>query len=137
MKSAKSAFFLLFLGCLVSQLSLSQVSIKGVVRSAKAKGIYGASISIKDSYDGATSDSSGRFSFTTLAMGEQTLLVTVVGFKPYEQKIKLEAPINLTIELKEEVTELEAVTLSAGTFEASDRKRASAVLDRYCDHGKC
>lgn len=129
MKSAKSAFFLLFLGCLVSQLSLSQVSIKGVVRSAKAKGIYGASISIKDSYDGATSDSSGRFSFTTLAMGEQTLLVTVVGFKPYEQKIKLEAPINLTIELKEEVTELEAVTLSAGTFEASDRKRASAVLD--------
>ena len=129
MRPANSIFFLFSLGCLVSQFAVAQVTIKGVVKNTRAKGIYAASISIKDSYDGATSDSSGRFSFTTTEKAEQTLLVTAIGFKPYEQKIKLDAAINLTIELKEEITELEAVTLSAGTFEASDRKRASVVLD--------
>ncbi|WP_276503160.1 TonB-dependent receptor [Terrimonas pollutisoli] len=129
MKSVNSAFFLLLLGCLMSQSTLAQITIQGTVKNTKAKGVYAASISIKDSYDGATSDSSGRFSFITFENGEQTVLVTAVGFKPYEQKIKLNADLNLTIELKEEITELEAVTLSAGTFEASDRKRASAVLD--------
>ncbi len=113
----------------MSQSTLAQITIQGTVKNTKAKGVYAASISIKDSYDGATSDSSGRFSFITFENGEQTVLVTAVGFKPYEQKIKLNADLNLTIELKEEITELEAVTLSAGTFEASDRKRASAVLD--------
>ena len=33
------------------------------------------------------------------------------------------------LHLKEEISELTAVVLSAGTFEASDRKRAAAVLD--------
>jgi hypothetical protein len=36
---------------------------------------------------------------------------------------------SIVIVLKDEITELEAVTISAGTFEASDRKRATAVLD--------
>ncbi|MFC0774105.1 TonB-dependent receptor [Terrimonas alba] len=129
MKPANSVYFLLLFGCLMSQFALAQITIKGTVKNTKAKGVHAASISIKDSYDGATSDSAGRFSFITLEKGEQILVVTVVGFKPHEQKIKLNADLNLTIELKEEITELEAVTLSAGTFEASDRKRASAVLD--------
>src|SRR5690606_3493480 len=38
-------------------------------------------------------------------------------------------PIELDIQLKEEITELTAVMVTAGTFEASDRKRSSAVLD--------
>ena len=33
------------------------------------------------------------------------------------------------IQLKEEISELTAVVISAGSFEASDRKRATAVLD--------
>lgn len=130
MKPADFTIFLLLMsGLLMNQLALGQVTVKGIVKNIKAKSIYGASISIKDSYDGATSDSSGRFSFTTSEKGEQIVLVTAVGFKPYEQKLKLDASADLIIELKEEITELEAVTLSAGTFEASDRKRASVVLD--------
>src|SRR5690606_16818834 len=122
----------LCIALLVTIVSLlyAQMTIKGVVKTSRSKPIPGVSISLKDSYDGATSDSSGRFSFTTTEKGEMTLVATAIGFKMHEQPVKLEANIDsLVIVLKEEVTELEAVTLSAGTFEASDRKRAAAVLD--------
>ena len=122
----------LLIALLVTTVSplYAQVTIKGIVKTSRSKPIPGVSISLKDSYDGATSDSSGRFSFTTTEKGEMTLVATAIGFKMHEQPVKLEANIDsLVIVLKEEVTELEAVTLSAGTFEASDRKRAAAVLD--------
>jgi vitamin B12 transporter len=108
----------------------AQVVIKGTVKDSKANPIAGASISIKDSYDGATSDSSGRYSFKTFEKGTQLLLISFIGYKSFEQQIKVEnGPIIIDAVLKQEVTELTAVVLSAGTFEASDRKRAAAVLD--------
>ncbi|MDP4263994.1 MAG: TonB-dependent receptor [Bacteroidota bacterium] len=107
----------------------AQVTISGRVTDKK-KPVAGASVSLKDTYDGATTDSSGRFSFKTMEKGEFTLLVTYVNYKPYEQKITVDKnPVDIDIILKEEITELSAVTVSAGTFEASDRKRSTAVLD--------
>ena len=129
MKWFKTGFFLLLLTFCLQQ-GFSQVAIKGVVKNNRSKPLYGVNISLKDTYDGATTDSSGNFSFTTIEKGQQVLIASSVGHKPYEQIIKLEGEaISVTITLKEEITELEAVTISAGTFEASDRKRASAVLD--------
>ena len=112
------------------QAVTAQVTIKGVVKDNKNNPVAGASIAIKDSYDGATSDSLGRYSFKTFEKGTQLLIVSNIGFKSFEQQLKLESGV-LTIDavLKQEVTELTAVVLSAGTFEASDRKRAAAVLD--------
>lgn len=107
-----------------------QTVIKGTVKDNKNNPIAGASIAIKDSYDGATSDSSGKFSFKSFEKGDQIVIVTYVGYKTYEQQVKMEAsPVIVDAVLKQEVTELTAVVLSAGTFEASDRKRAAAVLD--------
>src|SRR5262245_18101254 len=108
----------------------AQVIIKGVVRDNRSKPLHGVNIALKDSYDGATSDSSGRFSFTTTEKGQQLLTATSIGYKSFEQPIKIEGnAITVDISLKEEITELKAVVLTAGTFEASDRKRAVAVLD--------
>ncbi|HYH16468.1 MAG TPA: TonB-dependent receptor, partial [Flavisolibacter sp.] len=88
----------------------------------------GASISIKDSYDGATSDSAGRFVFKTTDKGDQILIVSAIGYKTYEQKITLsEKEQQVNISLKEEITELKAVVISAGAFEASDRKKATVL----------
>jgi vitamin B12 transporter len=115
---------------LISEKTFGQTLIKGTVKDGKGKPVAGASIAIKDSYDGATSDSSGNFSFKSFEKGEQLLTITNIGYKPFEQTIKLEnTPITIDVVLKQEVTELTAVVLSAGTFEASDRKRAAAVLD--------
>ena len=50
----------------------------------------GVSITLKDTYDGATTDSSGFFSFKTSEKGEQLLTTSSIGYKPFEQKIKIE-----------------------------------------------
>jgi hypothetical protein len=118
----------LFIG--ITNLISAQTTITGKVTDKKNP-LVAVSITIKDTYDGATSDSSGKYSFKTSEKGEFLLTATSVGYRPFEQKITLNGQSTLTIDivLKEEVTELSAVVISAGTFEASDRKRAAAVLN--------
>jgi len=107
---------------------MGQIKISGRVTINKNKPLAGVSISIKDSYDGATTDSLGNYSFTASEKGAQILTATSSGYKPYEEKINIDgAPVILNIELKEAITELKAVVISAGTFEASDAKRATAL----------
>jgi hypothetical protein len=111
-----------------AEITNAQVTISGTVADKKHP-LPGVSITLKDTYDGATSDSSGKFSFKTTEKGEFDIVVTAVGYKLFEQKVNIvTTPVVLEILLKEEFTELEAVVLSAGTFEASDKKRAAAVL---------
>ncbi len=124
----KTLFFVFFIGSANSLFS--QTTISGKVTDKKHP-LIAVSITLKDTYDGATSDSSGKYSFKTSEKGEFLLTASSVGYKPFEQKIKLDGTgtLNIDIILKEEVTELSAVVISAGTFEASDRKRAAAVLN--------
>src|SRR5258705_9736311 len=124
----KTLFFALLIG--ITNLLSAQTTVSGKVTDKKNP-LIGVSITLKDSYDGATSDSSGKYSFKTSKKGEFLLIATSVGYKPFEQKIVLEGKGSMTIDivLKEEITELSAVVISAGIFEASDRKRAAAVLN--------
>jgi len=86
-------------------------TIKGVVKDNKQNPVPGASISIKDSYDGGTSDTAGKYSFKSTEKGEQTLVITSIGFKPFEQKIKLEGGvITINVQMKEEISELIVIT---------------------------
>ena len=106
----------------------AQVKISGKVTDHRNKALPQVSISIEGSYDGTTSDSLGNYSFSTVEKGEHNLKVSSSGYKPFEQKILLDsAPIILNISLKEEITELKAVMISAGSFEASDQKRSTAL----------
>ncbi len=71
---------------LFSSLKLNaQVIISGKVTDNKNKGIPGTSITVKNSYDGATSDSAGNYSFSTDVRGDQTLEISATGYKPFEQ----------------------------------------------------
>src|SRR5215510_15050977 len=121
---AKTLFLPLFIG--ISTLLSAQTTISGKVTDKKNP-LPLVSIVLKDTYDGATSDSSGKYSFRTTEKGEFILTATSVGYKPFEQKIRLDGKGSMMIDivLKEEITELSAVVISAGTFEASDRKRAA------------
>src|SRR3954462_12648516 len=99
-------------------VSFSQTVISGAVKSTKNKPISGISITLKDTYDGATTDSSGNFSFKTTEKGQKVLIVTGIGFKTYEENVNLDGTaINSTITLKEEINELKAVIITAGSFE--------------------
>ena len=107
----------------------SQVIIQGKVKDNKGKPIAGASISIKDTYDGGVSDSSGNYKFTTTEKGDVIFIATNIGYKSYEQKIIIGTePIVIDVTLKEELSELKAVTVISGSFAAGDTKRAATVL---------
>ncbi len=119
---------IIFYFVLISSNAIGQVKISGQITGNKKNPLQGISVSIVDSYDGATTDSAGNYSFTTTEKGEQTLKASASGYKPFEEKINITStPILLNIELKETITELKAVVISAGTFEASDAKRATAL----------
>ena len=108
---------------------IAQITISGKV-SDKKNPLPGVSITLKDTYDGAITDSLGRFSFKTSEKGELTLVVSSIGYKPFEQKITIEKTnLNFVFVLKEEITEMNAVVVTAGSFEASDKKRAGVVLN--------
>lgn len=102
----------------------AQTKISGNVTDEKGEPIPGANVSIKDTYDGASTDGNGVFQFSTSETGAQVVIVTFVGYKTFEQKLLLQGDaINLTISLKEMINELEAVTITAGAFTASDESR--------------
>ncbi len=120
---------LIFFSMFISLVGIAQVKITGTVKDTRGRSITGASVVLKDSYDGSVSDSLGRFSFKTFEKGNQTIIAKNVGYKTVETSIIIATvDIATNFNLKEEVTELKAVTVTAGSFEASDRKKASTVL---------
>jgi hypothetical protein len=107
--------------------AIAQTVVFGIVKDNK-QSVNGATIAIKDSYDGAVTDSTGKFRFRTTEKGEQILVVSAIGYKTFEQKINLNEIVqDLTITLKEEINEMRAVVITAGAFEASDKKRATVL----------
>ncbi|MBC7650138.1 MAG: TonB-dependent receptor [Deinococcales bacterium] len=115
---------------LLSTITASaQIKLTGFVKDTKGKIVTGASVLVKDSYDGGITDSLGRYSFKTFETGQQTIVAKTVGYKTVETPVTIATEnISTNFNLKEEVTELKAVTVTAGSFEASDRKKASTVL---------
>lgn len=110
--------------CLAAQSTV----LSGTVVDSRKRPITGASVSIKDSYDGATTDSIGKFRFVTTEAGTQTLLVSFMGFKSWEQVVALGSnPLVFEVQLKEEPNELTAVVITAGSFEASDQKKTTVL----------
>lgn len=115
------------LGFFLLQASFAQ-TITGTVHDTKNHPIPGVSIALKDSYDGATTDSAGAFSFTTAEKGAQVITATAIGYKLFQNPISITGGTQaLKIVLKEEITELKAVVISAGAFEASDRKKSTVL----------
>lgn len=113
---------------LLSLSSQAQVKVAGKITDGKGKPVGGVSITLRDTYDGATTDSLGNFSFTTTEKGKKVLEASIIGFKPFEQEIELGSSlITLNINLKELVTELKAVVISAGAFVASDKNKGAVL----------
>ncbi len=102
----------------------SQTMISGKVTN-KDGSIPGASIYLQGTYDGASTNDKGEFSFRTSKKGKVTLLAESMGHKPFAKEIELSgAPVTMDISLEEVFNKLQAVTITAGSFEAGDKKQA-------------
>jgi vitamin B12 transporter len=123
-----SKWMVILFALLAATESSAQTEVSGRVLSNRKKQLSGVNITLKDSYDGATTDSLGNFRFTTREKGNMVLQAELVGYKLYQQSFSFNGqPLNVEIILKEAVDEMTAVVITAGTFEASDKKKATVL----------
>jgi outer membrane cobalamin receptor len=108
-------------------IGMAQQDIAGKITDPKGKPVAGANVFIDGTYDGATTDAEGSFSFQTTATGEQQLKVTALTFDAYSESITVESYTAHTIKMRESVNALDAVVISAGTFESGDKARVSVL----------
>ncbi len=107
--------------------AMAQNTVSGKITDPKGKPVPGANIFIEGTYDGASSDENGDFSFTTDTTGNQMLVISVLTFDTQKLLIDVANYKGQTIKMRESVNSLDAVIVTAGTFEAGDKARVSVL----------
>ena len=118
---------ILLLLALISGLSLqAQIQISGTITEKSGEPLLGVNVYLKGTYDGATTDIDGKFSFNTSETDSLTLIASFIGF--HEASLPIEAKgQELNITLREEVSVLNAVVITAGAFNASDESKREVL----------
>jgi outer membrane cobalamin receptor len=117
-----TVFLLLFSGFINAQTAIS-----GRVIDNKNQPIIGANVYLDGTYDGATTIEDGKFIFITEETGTKTLIISFLSFETKMLVDDVSKLSNLEIKLREDVESLDAVILSAGTFEANDNSKVSVL----------
>ncbi|GAA3923130.1 TonB-dependent receptor [Hymenobacter algoricola] len=106
-------------------------TLSGTVRDAAGRALPGVNVFLKSTFDGASTDSLGRFRFRTRATGTLPLVVTTLGYLPQEQSVVLDGTAKtLAFVLKEVRNQLGDVVITSGTFEAGDTRRSTVFSAR-------
>lgn len=89
-----------------------------------------ATIMVKGTTIGATSDETGHFQLVHLPAKELTVVVSVVGYKPEEKTVVLTKglTVELKFELEEDVLGLEEIVVSADRY-AQKRTEAAVIVN--------
>jgi len=103
----------------------AQVTVSGKVTDRKGEALPGVNVYLKGTYDGASTGQNGSYSFKTAAQGPQTLVASFIGYKTFESQVDInQQDISMDFVLRESSNALDAVVISAGSFEASDEKKS-------------
>lgn len=118
--------------CILSLASVvvlsAQTTISGTVTDTEGDPVPFANVYIEDIYDGTSTDEAGKFSFNTDETGNVTLVVSCLGFEPHSRELDLTGEVtDLGITLASGATRLNEVVIAAGTFEASDERKATIL----------
>lgn len=114
----------------LAQMATAQTVLNGSVRDKSGEPLTGANVFLKNTYDGVSTDTAGKFSFKTFETGNQTLVVTFIGFDTISRSLILGGgnfSQNFDIMLKENAASLGEVVISAGTFEAGSDKKLTVL----------
>ena len=122
MKQIVFLFFAFF------QLSISaQATISGKVTDQKGEPIFGANVYLKGTYDGASTDEKGNFFFNSSSEGIQTLVISFISFEEKSITKDVSEFKNIIVKIREDVNTLDTVIINAGTFEAGDNAKVTAL----------
>ena len=110
---------------LITSISFSQTKISGTVTDINGGTLQSANVYLKNTYDGASTNTEGKYSFTTEETGIQILVVSFIGYQTKETKLNIEGKeLTADVVLEETASSTNTVVISAGTFEASDENKS-------------
>ena len=119
-------FLLLALFAIVSMSLTAQVTVTGTVLDSTGESIIGASVVEKGQTGGATTDIDGKFTIR-VSNADATLVISYVGMKTQEIKLKGRKNIDVTLEDSSEALS-ELVVVGYGTQKRSDITGSVASL---------
>ncbi len=106
----------------------AQTIITGHVLTEKNEPVSAASVLLKDTHIATTTDSTGRFVLRVNGEGRKIIKVTAVGYSSKQVELApADSSTGITIYLKETAAQLGEVTVSAGSFHASDKAKGAAL----------
>lgn len=121
----KNILFLISL--LFTVTAFAQTTVSGKILDNEGEPIFGANVYLDGTYDGTSTNEKGEFSFKSSEKGVQTLIVSFISFEEYKVTADIKTLNKLVIKLREDVNTLDAVVINAGTFEAGDNAKVTAL----------
>lgn len=116
---------------ILSTATWAQQTVSGTISDSKGHPVHAANIWFEGSYEGCTSDSAGHFSLSTDLTGKQIFTASFIGLEKYSRLLELTGEdLLMEVVMKEELTEINEVRITAGVFSASDEKK-SATLSSF------
>lgn len=113
-------FFCFLLTC-ISVTGFAQKVLKGRVSDEKGVPLTGISVSLENTLDGTSTDTTGHFLLTTTETGAQTLIVSGIGYGETSKPVVVEeAHTPFEFKLKSVSNMLEQVSITAGSFGSAD-----------------
>lgn len=104
--------------------AFNQTIISGRITNENGEGIPAANVFLLDTFDGSSADTQGNFEFETSESGDRVLVARSLGFREHIQPVVIkDERVVFTIVLEEAINKLKAVTITAGSFMASDESR--------------
>ena len=107
--------------------TFAQSTISGKIIDQQGLPVIGANVYLQGTYDGTATSDEGHFTFETDAKGTQTLIASSISFETYSKSADVINFKNITIKLKDDINTLDAVTVNAGTFNAGDNAKVTAL----------
>ncbi len=104
----------------------AQHTISGTIKEKTGEPLLGVNVYLKGTYDGATTDIEGKFSFETNETDSLVLVASFIGFRDVNLPLEPKSQ-QLNISLKEEISVLNAVVITAGSFNASDESKREVM----------
>ena len=127
----KIYIFIFFLLNITTPLGITQVKISGVVTNQNNLPVPYANVFIKGTYEGTSTNDSGRFILKTKLTGNITLGASYIGMQTSFKVISIrDSSLFVELSLKDDNTSLSEVVITAGTFAASDQNKTELLKPR-------
>jgi len=114
--------------CIISFFAMNaQTKVKGTIKDTAGERILGASIIIKGTSFGGSSDFDGNFSFTTSSTGTQTLQVSYIGYSIFEKTVNLDGATLTVNVVLQEGDQLDEIVLTASATFRSQKETPMSI----------